>query len=122
ASGADHLADVAPVEGAKTQPVDVLGLEAAMGDEAEGLRGAVEAEHAAEVDPGDVTHDLQGPLGGEHEVVATPGRHDDRMQYLELTATADVGCLGGSGKGPGGRASRLRSRARAVRRPAFRLS
>src|SRR5262249_60415704 len=52
--GADHLADVALVERAQPQVLDVGGIEAAVGDEPERLGDAVEAEHAAEVDAGDV--------------------------------------------------------------------
>ena len=82
------------VERAQAQVLDVDGVQAAMGDEMERLGDAIEAEHAAEVDAGDVAHDLERPLGGEHEIVAAAGRHDDRVQHLELAAAPLVRRLG----------------------------
>src|SRR5262245_27213812 len=94
------------VERAQTQAFDGVGLEAAVRDQAERLCEAVVAEAAAEMDSSDVAHNLQGALGGLHEVVAAPGRHDDGVQHLELAAALLGRALGGLGRLGGGRGLR----------------
>jgi len=94
-SCAHHLADVTAVERTVPQPVDVVGIEAAMGDQPEALRGAIVAKDPAEVDSRDVAHDLQRPLGGLHEIVTGSRRHHDRVEHLELAAAAPLRGVGG---------------------------
>ena len=84
--GPNHLANVALIQRAQAQPLDVGALEPTVRDEGQGLGAAIEAEDAAEVDAGHVAHGFERAPGRQHEIVAGPARDHDRVQDFELAA------------------------------------